>query len=1250
MSAFINEFHYDNIGADVGEFIEIAAPSGFDLSNWSIVLYNGSTGAAYRTIDLTGLSLTGAVNGFGFLSVAAPGLQNGSPDGIALVNSAGSVVEFLSYEGTLAAVDGPAAGLTSTDVGVSETGTTDLGKSLQRQGDGTSLEFAGPLDQTPGALNEGQVLDSGVASIPMLVINEILADPASDLAGDANGDGTRDATDDEFIEIVNTGDAEADLSGLTLSDAIGIRHTFADETTLAAGAAIVVFGGGTPSGDFAGAEVVVASSGTLGLNNSGDTVTVVAADGTVIAQVDYGSEAGQDQSITRDPDLSGDFVQHAGATGSGGALYSPGARIDGTPHMPSVPGFVINEIDADQTGTDSAEFIEIFDGGLGNVSLDGLVVVLFNGNGDAAYDAIDLTGQSTDENGYFVIGSEDVANVDLVAFSSNGLQNGADAVALYQGSASDFPTGTPATSENLIDAIVYGTSDAEDTALLEALGQDTQFDENQNAAKDTQSLARVPDGTGTFVAQSPTPGAANEVFEPEIVRISEVQGATGMSPLVGSTVTIEAIVVGDFQNDDGDPLRDLGGFFLQEEDADHDADAETSEGIFVFDRGLALGADVALGDKVLVTGTVSEFFGQTQISATSVSIVEPGAVADVNEMAVSVSLDAVDDVIVDAEGKYAPDLEAYEGMLATFTDNLVVNEMFQLDRFNEIRVSVDARPEQYTQLFEPDTAGFDAYQRQTGADQIIFDDGLNAQNAPILAEADLNGDGVFDTADGFSMGDTIAGLTGVINYSWAGNAASDTTWRVRSIDDGNVFEDTSAPDVTPPDVGGTLTVASFNVLNYFTTLDVDGNPGSGPNALDPRGADNQLEFDRQTEKLVTAMQAMDADIFGLVELENEFGTDQNGDGLVAINFLVDALNARIGEVTYAAVDPGRSFVDVGDAISVGMIYKIDSVSVVEGSVEILNDEDLADLPSDYTGSVFDGTSTNRAPLAATFQDLSTGEDFTVAVTHMKSKGGNGTGPDADLGDGAGNFNDIRVQGVQALNEWLAGFADEDQLVLGDFNAYLMEDPIDQMLSDGYTNLEEVFQPGKSSFVFDGKTGTLDYAFGSDAIMDNVTGAAVWQINSDQPDALDYNTDFGRDAGIFDETSPLRSSDHDPILVGLEFEAPVNIVQGSGRFFEKLKGTSGADQILTGGGRFDLLFGFGGEDEFVIEQRENGRREVATIADYETGIDTVDLNGRHVAHDFSFGHTTVLLLAGDYDAVVVRGASDIDEIDFDIAFV
>ena len=111
--------------------------------------------------------------------------------------------------------------------------------------------------------------------------------------------------------------------------------------------------------------------------------------------------------------------------------------------MPSVPGFVINEIDADQTGTDSAEFIEIFDGGLGNVSLDGLVVVLFNGNGDAAYDAIDLTGQSTDENGYFVIGSEDVANVNLAAFSSNGLQNGADAVALYQGSASDFPTGTP---------------------------------------------------------------------------------------------------------------------------------------------------------------------------------------------------------------------------------------------------------------------------------------------------------------------------------------------------------------------------------------------------------------------------------------------------------------------------------------------------------------------------------------------------------------------------------------------------------------------------------------------------------------------------------------------------------------------------------------------------------------------------------------------------------------------------------------
>ena len=476
-SVFINEFHYDNDGGDVGEFVEIAGPAGTDLSGYSLVLYNGNGGANYDTINLTGV-IDDEGQGFGAVAFFRAGIQNGSPDGIALVDADGNVVEFLSYEGSFTAVGGPADGLTSTDIGVSESGNTPIGFSLQRQGTGTTASdftFAEAQAETPGTLNTGQ---------------------------------------------------------------------------------------------------------------------------TIIA---------------------------------------PG------------PVFTINEVDADQTRTDTAEFIEIYDGGVGNSALDGLVVVLFNGNGDVAYEAIDLDGQSTDADGFFVIGSGNVANVELVEFTSNDLQNGADAVALYEADATDFPRGTAATTTNLLDAVVYDTDDADDTDLLSALGQTVQFNESENGNPTGESLSRVPDGSGDFVAQAPTPGAANApdtggTGTQTITLISEVQGASDfsaiaapqvgvndISPLLGQIVTIEAIVTGDFQDGDvtatGIDQADLNGFYVQEEDADADGDALTSEGIFVFDVNATLGSDVNVGDLVRVTGTVAEFFGETQISATTVEVVSTGNTA-----------------------------------------------------------------------------------------------------------------------------------------------------------------------------------------------------------------------------------------------------------------------------------------------------------------------------------------------------------------------------------------------------------------------------------------------------------------------------------------------------------------------------------------------------------------------------------------------------------------------------------------------
>lgn len=175
-----------------------------------------------------------------------------------------------------------------------------------------------------------------------LIINEYLADPPNGLAGDANGDGTRDATQDEFVELVNTGGAPLDIGSFTISDATSTRFTVPSGKVIPPGESAVVFGGGSPTGDFgnAGANGLVFAAGGAGLslNNGGDTITVKDNLGAVVDVVAYGAtEGGAGQSITRSPDITGPFVEHSAAAGSGGALFSPGARVSGAPFTTTDP-------------------------------------------------------------------------------------------------------------------------------------------------------------------------------------------------------------------------------------------------------------------------------------------------------------------------------------------------------------------------------------------------------------------------------------------------------------------------------------------------------------------------------------------------------------------------------------------------------------------------------------------------------------------------------------------------------------------------------------------------------------------------------------------------------------------------------------------------------------------------------------------------------------------------------------------------
>ncbi|MGX5735209.1 ExeM/NucH family extracellular endonuclease [Bosea thiooxidans] len=618
-----------------------------------------------------------------------------------------------------------------------------------------------------------------------------------------------------------------------------------------------------------------------------------------------------------------------------------------------------------------------------------------------------------------------------------------------------------------------------------------------------------------------------------ITLISAVQGTGLSSSRVGQTVTVEAIVVGDFQDGDTDGARNLGGFWLQEEATDSDGNALTSEGIFV--SYASLGVDVKIGDKVSVTGVVAENFGNTELNASSVTVVQAGAVADVNTMAAAIDLPSVG-VQTASNGTYVADLEAYEGMLVRFTETLTITEQFNLDQFGEMLLTQGERPNSYTVDHDASVSGYDAHIRDIASRSIVFDDGRSSSN-PNLDNTVVDGDYNASTAP--RMGDTITGLTGVLDYDF-------NEFRVHAIENGPGINDVVSENPRPesfPDVGGTLKIASFNVLNYFTTLD---NGQSTANGFEPRGAETQAEFDRQTAKLVNSILQLDADVLGLMELENNFieGSDGN-----AIQYLVDQLNEVSGSFHYDWVRPGQDFVG-GDAIAVGFIYDVTSVRVsFDSEVAILDDSDVsAELLGQSTlGHIFNGENTSRAAVAVTFEELATGGEFTAVVNHFKSKGGSGTAEDADVKDGNGGWNHQRELAAKALVEWLGtdptGSHDQDVLILGDLNAYEKEDPIDVLVEAGFTDQGA----GSYGYVFDGQTGSLDHVMTNESLSAQVTGAADWHINADEADAVDYQLNFNgdlstneRDPSIFDAELIARVSDHDPIVIGLDLtEEPVS---------------------------------------------------------------------------------------------------------------
>jgi len=571
---------------------------------------------------------------------------------------------------------------------------------------------------------------------------------------------------------------------------------------------------------------------------------------------------------------------------------------------------------------------------------------------------------------------------------------------------------------------------------------------------------------------------------PAATPIFGIQGSGPTSPLVGQTVTTRGVVTKLTNN----------GYFMQ--DADGDGNPATSDGIFVFTGGAPT---VAVGQWLQVTAKVAEF--NTGASSNADTAAHPVTeLTDVSTPTVLGSGYSVTPTPIVLPEAVNDDLERVEGMLVQIDTMLTVSQNFFLGRYGQTTLSAGARMETPTNRHRPGTPEAAALADQNARSRIVLDDGSSLQNPSPIPY--IGPDGTL------RAGDTVPRLTGVIDY---GLATSSNTgfgdYRIHPTV-APAFSRANARRAAPDAVRGNLKLASFNVLNYFTTID-DGSAGCFPSNTrdDCRGADSAEEFARQRSKIVAALAAINADAVGLMELENN--------GSTAIQNLVDALNAQVGASTYAAVPIPAAGAGT-DAIKVGMIYKPSRLSLVGA-------------PQSDTNPVHD-----RLPLAQTFA-AANGETFTLVVNHFKSKGcDDAAGADLDQGDGQGCYNARRVQQGEALRSFVASLqastGDSDVLVVGDLNAYAQEDPIVGFTNAGWVDQIARFSSFGYSYVFDGAAGRLDHALATPSFSKQILGATEWHINADEPSVIDYNLEF-KPHDLYSAT-PYRSSDHDPVVIGV----------------------------------------------------------------------------------------------------------------------
>ena len=798
---------------------------------------------------------------------------------------------------------------------------------------------------------------------------------------------------------------------------------------------------------------------------------------------------------------------------------------------------VINEVYGGGGNSGAAfnrDFVELYNPGSATVDLAGWSVQYAPSSG-SGWQATPLSG-SIAAGGSLLVGQAFGTNTSLPGYTADIdgsiAMSGSNGTVALVDSATLLPTADVASQDSVVDLVGYGSASifagagaAPGTTNATSVSRDADHTHTADNAADFTAGAPTPVGSTSDEPGDPSP-TPTPTLPADPVAISEIQGTADASPLVGQTVTTTGIVTAHY------PSGGLNGYVLQAPGTGGDIDLaihDASDAIFVYSSATV--GDVALGETVEVTGQVSEYYGLTQLSvpaggATIVADAEPVAPVELQWPAGDAERESLESMLLAPQGTYT------------------VSNTYGTNQYGEVGLAFGDEPlRQPTDVAAPGSTEAAAVVADNAARGVVLDDGAST-NFTSSANSSLTPPYVSLTEPVVVGGTATFDEPVVLSFGFdlwrfmpTAPVADDGTG-----EDGVTFSNprTSAPEA----VGGDVSVASFNVLNYFTTLgediagceayeDRDGDGNNVRTGCDVRGAWDAADLERQQDKIVAAINALDASVVGLMEIENSARLGETADEATAT--LVDALNDAAGSDIWAYVPSSDDLPEASeqDVITNAIIYRPAEV-VTEGASLALGDQSVSD-------QAFGNA---REPIGQVFAPTDGGEEFLFVVNHFKSKGSAGPWPgDADAGDGQGSSNESRVRQATALAEWVeeARGDTESVILAGDFNSYGQEDPMQVLYGAGYVDAETALDIDTSSYSFSGLSGSLDHILMNEHALARATGGDIWNINSGEFVALEYSR-YNNHGTLFYADDVYRSSDHDPVLVGLTAEAATDVTE------------------------------------------------------------------------------------------------------------